>query len=96
MITVHGRTAKEMSKAPVHWDEIEKAVNLAKGTGVKIVGNGDVLDLKSAREKVEKFGVDGVMLGRAIFITHLFYRSLSVAGKRIAVLRLHLSLFQKY
>lgn len=97
VITVHGRTAKEMSKAPVHWDEIEKAVNLAKGTGVKIVGNGDVLDLKSAMEKVEKFGVDGVMLGRAIFHNPLVFADrFPSQEEKFAMLRLHLSLFQKY
>jgi tRNA-dihydrouridine synthase len=29
-LTIHGRTAKEMSKGPVHWDEIGKAVKLSR------------------------------------------------------------------
>lgn len=62
-ITIHGRTAKEMSKVPAHWDEIGKAAKLQRKT--LIIGNGDVQDLDDAKEKVERYGVDGVMIGRA-------------------------------
>lgn len=67
VITVHGRTAVELSKVPAHWDEIGKAAALAAGTGTLIIGNGDVRDLSDAREKAARYGVDGIMLGRAVF-----------------------------
>lgn len=67
VITLHGRTRKEMSKVPAKWNRIKDAVEMAKGTGVMIVGNGDVKDLEDAKMKAEETGVDGVMLGRAIF-----------------------------
>lgn len=67
VITLHGRTRKEMSKVPAKWHRIKDAVEMAKGTGVMVVGNGDVKDLKDAQMKVEETGVDGVMLGRAVF-----------------------------
>lgn len=72
-ITVHGRTAKEMSKVPAHWDEIAKAVQLRdkqQETSNKrpvIIGNGDVLTYQDGLDKVKEFGVDGVMIGRGIF-----------------------------
>jgi nifR3 family TIM-barrel protein len=68
-ITVHGRTKKEMSKVPAHWDEIKKSVMIRDKMGVKtfILGNGDVRDVADAYEKVRKFRVDGVMLGRTFF-----------------------------
>ncbi len=66
-IIIHARTRKEMSKVPARWDTIKEAVDIAKGSGVLIVGNGDVLDLADGRAKVEATGCDGVMLGRAIF-----------------------------
>jgi nifR3 family TIM-barrel protein len=66
-ITLHLRTRKEMSKVPARWEEIIKAVALAKGTGTFILGNGDVENLAQAQEKVEQYGVDGVMIGRGIF-----------------------------
>lgn len=67
MIIVHGRTRKEMSKVPARWDTIAEAVEIARGSGTLIVGNGDVVDIADARAKAEQTGCDGVMLGRAIF-----------------------------
>jgi tRNA-dihydrouridine synthase len=42
-------------------------VEMAKSTGTLIIGNGDVLSLADAQRRVAETGVDGVMLGRAIF-----------------------------
>ena len=66
-LTVHARTRKEMSQVPARWERIARAVRLAKGTGALIIGNGDVLDMKDAKEKVSASGADGIMFGRAIF-----------------------------
>lgn len=66
-IIIHGRTKKEMSKVPAHWETIKQAVDLAKGTGVLIIGNGDVQDLEDAQKKAELTGCDGIMIGRGIF-----------------------------
>jgi nifR3 family TIM-barrel protein len=66
-ITLHLRTAKEMSKVDAHWDEINIAVQLAAGTGTLIFGNGDVPDLDTADRLVSETGIDGIMLGRAVF-----------------------------
>lgn len=44
-----------------------RVVGMARGTETLIIGNGDVLDLTDARQKASETGVDGVMLGRAIF-----------------------------
>lgn len=67
MIIVHGRTRKEMSKVPARWETIAEAVEIARGSGTLIVGNGDVIDIPDARAKAEITGCDGIMLGRAIF-----------------------------
>lgn len=68
-LTVHGRTAKEMSKVPAHWDEIAKAVELRdqKEVPTVIIGNGDVVSRDDAMQKVEETKVDGIMIGRGIF-----------------------------
>jgi nifR3 family TIM-barrel protein len=66
-ITFHWRTKKEMSKVPAHWELASIPVAMAKGTGVFIFGNGDVSSVADAREKAATYGLDGVMLGRAIF-----------------------------
>lgn len=66
-VTVHARTRKEMSDVPARWDRVKRAVEIARSSGTLIVGNGDVRDLAHARELATETGVDGVMLGRAIF-----------------------------
>ncbi|MEQ1561492.1 MAG: tRNA-dihydrouridine synthase [Nitrospira sp.] len=75
VVTVHARTRKEMSLVPARWEHVKRAVEIRDGfvdsSGKKsetlIFGNGDVLDLKDANQKVKETGCDGVMLGRAIF-----------------------------
>jgi nifR3 family TIM-barrel protein len=66
-IIVHARTKKEMSKVPARWGRVKSAVEIAKGSGTLIIGNGDVKNLQDAENKVRETGADGVMLGRAIF-----------------------------
>ena len=66
-ITLHARTVRELSNTAAHWDAVERAVRQARGSGVPIIGNGDVRDPKHGRELAAQTGADGVMLGRAIF-----------------------------
>jgi len=68
-ISIHGRTKKEMSKVPAHWDEIAKAAELIHNSGKNIlcIGNGDVRNIVEAEEKAKESGVDGVMIGRGLF-----------------------------
>jgi nifR3 family TIM-barrel protein len=68
-LIVHGRTVKEMSKVPAHWDEIGKAVKLRDAINPKtlIIGNGDVNSYRDGVEKVKKYGVDGIMIATGIF-----------------------------
>lgn len=68
-LTIHGRTAAEMSAVPTHWDEIKYAVTLRDEMEkpTKIIGNGDVESLSEAINKTRIYTVDGVMMGRGIF-----------------------------
>lgn len=74
-VTIHARTRKEMSKVPAKWDRLRQAVEIrdALGSDTLILGNGDVLSLEDARQKVTETGVDGVMVGRAIFGNPWFF-----------------------
>ena len=67
-IIVHGRTKKEMSRVPAHWDEIEKAGKIIKKAGIISIGNGDVKTLKEAQEKSRKYNLDGIMIGRGALV----------------------------
>lgn len=68
-ITIHLRTRKELSLVPADWELMKKAVEIRNRVNPKVllIGNGDVQDLDDARGKVETYGCDGVMFGRAVF-----------------------------
>ncbi|MES2953143.1 MAG: tRNA-dihydrouridine synthase [Patescibacteria group bacterium] len=98
VITVHGRTVKEMSKVPAHWDEIGKAARVCREKGILCIGNGDVMTLDDARIKAAEFGVDGVMLGRAIFGNpFLFNESIEnpTLTEKLAILLEHAELYEQ-
>ncbi len=69
MLTVHGRTRKEMSKVPANWEEIGKIRKLrdSMGSETLIVGNGDVMNYQQGVELANRYSLDGVMIGRGIF-----------------------------
>jgi tRNA-dihydrouridine synthase len=97
---VHGRTRKEMSLVPAKWDRIKRAVEIRNELKSKIliIGNGDVLNLEDAKKKAKESGVDGVMLGRAIFGNPwLFNKKIKKVSdkKRLEVLVEHTKLFEK-
>ena len=68
-LTIHGRTAKEQSLVPAHWEEIGKAVQIRNKMGLqtKIVGNGDIESREEGIKKAEMYELDGIMIGRGIF-----------------------------
>ena len=66
-IVIHARTVKERSEVPAHWDAVRRACELARGTGVPIVGNGDVQSLEHGHACAVETGADGVMIGRGVF-----------------------------
>lgn len=66
-ITLHGRTLKQLYMGEANWSEIAKAAKLAKGTDTTLLGNGDVKSLTDAKQKISKYKVDGVLLGRVTF-----------------------------
>jgi len=100
LITIHGRTVYEMSKVPVHWDEIAKAVQLRNAISKNnlIFGNGDVTSLQEAKEKVEKYHVDGVMIGRGIFHNPWLFKEIDPSTKilkdRLLLLKQHVKMYQ--
>ncbi|MEO6513153.1 MAG: tRNA-dihydrouridine synthase [Candidatus Saccharimonadales bacterium] len=69
MLTIHGRTKKEMSKVPAHWDLIGQVAALRTSLAPEtlIVGNGDAENHVHGQELAKQYGVDGIMIGRGIF-----------------------------
>lgn len=69
MLTIHGRTRKEMSKVPAHWEAIGRIVELKRrlAPATLVVGNGDVENRAHGVELAKTYGLDGIMIGRGVF-----------------------------
>ncbi len=61
-ITVHGRTREQMYAPSADWDIIRQ---VKEAVGIPVIGNGDVVDAKSAAAMYEQTNCDFVMVGRA-------------------------------
>ena len=100
-LSIHLRTKKEMSKVDAHWElipEIKKLRDeIAPDTLLTI--NGDIPDRQTGLELAEKYGVDGVMIGRGIFQNPFAFEMEQKdhnSQELLELLRLHLDLFDKY
>lgn len=63
-LTVHGRTRAQMYKGEADWTLIAKIKNNPR-IHIPIFGNGDIDSPQKALEYRNKFGIDGIMIGRA-------------------------------
>ncbi|HTL54362.1 MAG TPA: tRNA-dihydrouridine synthase family protein [Candidatus Limnocylindrales bacterium] len=61
LLTVHGRTVKEMYRSEVHYDFITRAVS---EVGCPVLANGNVYSAQKAHEVLEITGALGLMIGR--------------------------------
>ncbi|MGK0606245.1 tRNA dihydrouridine synthase [Enterococcus gilvus] len=100
-LSVHMRTRKEMSKVDAHWDLIPEIVKLRDTLAPQtlITINGDILDRQMGLELAEKYGVDGLMIGRGIFKNpYAFEKEAKEHSPEelIGLLRLQLDLQDRY
>jgi nifR3 family TIM-barrel protein len=63
-LTVHGRTRVQMYKGEANWELIAKIKENPR-IHIPIFGNGDIDSPEKAWEYKNKYGVDGIMVGRA-------------------------------
>jgi tRNA-dihydrouridine synthase B len=63
-LSIHGRTRKQMYKGDADWTLIGKVKNNSR-MRIPIFGNGDIDSPEKAVEYKNRYGVDGVMIGRA-------------------------------
>lgn len=100
-LSIHLRTKKEMSKVDAHWELIPEIVELRNEIAphTLITINGDIPDRKTGLELAEKYGVDGVMIGRGIFHNpYAFEKEPREHSSKelLELFRIHLDLFDKY
>jgi nifR3 family TIM-barrel protein len=63
-ISIHGRTRKQMYKGTADWEWIAKVKDNPR-LHIPVFGNGDIDSPEKALEYRNKYGVDGIMIGRA-------------------------------
>ena len=63
-LTIHGRTRAQMYKGEADWSLIGEIKNSSRIT-IPIFGNGDVDSPEKAKEMKDRYGIDGIMIGRA-------------------------------
>ena len=65
-LTIHGRTRSQMYTGEADWTLIGEVKKNPRIT-IPIIGNGDITSPEKAREAFDRYGVDGIMVGRATF-----------------------------
>ncbi len=65
-LTIHGRTRAQMYTGEADWTLIGE-VKANPRMHIPIIGNGDITTPQRAQECFERYGVDGIMVGRASF-----------------------------
>ncbi|MEO2148363.1 MAG: tRNA dihydrouridine synthase DusB [Flavobacteriaceae bacterium] len=63
-LTIHGRTRKQMYKGEANWEYIAEVKNNPR-INIPIFGNGDINSPEKAKIYKNKYGVDGIMIGRS-------------------------------
>ncbi len=65
-LTVHGRTGKQMYGGEADWTLIGKIKENPR-IYIPVIGNGDINSPQKAKDAFDRYGVDGIMVGRATF-----------------------------
>lgn len=63
-LTVHGRTRSQMYTGQADWDMIARVKDNPR-LNIPVIGNGDITTPAQVADAFRKYGVDGVMVGRA-------------------------------
>ncbi len=60
-ITVHGRTRSQFYQGKANWDWIKRVKD---AVSIPVIGNGDIVDYKTAKEMLDYTGCDAIAIGR--------------------------------
>lgn len=106
LLSIHGRTAKQLSKTPANWSMIGQVREMRDSLcpATKIVGNGDVMTRQQGIKLAEKYKLDGIMIGRGVFHDPFVFGNPPAGGspweswskeQKIELFRKHINLFAK-
>lgn len=81
-LTVHGRTRSQMYTGQADWEMIARVKENPRLT-IPLIGNGDIATPQQVRDAFDRYGVDGVMVGRASIGAPWIFRSLKSAASGV-------------
>lgn len=86
-LAIHGRTRSQMYTGYADWEMIARVKENPRLT-IPIIGNGDITTPEAALEAFTRYGVDGVMVGRAAIGAPWVFRDMraTLDGKEITPL----------
>lgn len=102
-VTLHLRTQKQLSIGPAHWEYMSEIVSTMKkiNPNLIIIGNGDIYSVKHLDNLALENGMDGGMIGRAVFLNPFIFSSnperwQSFSGtERLKILIKHVDLYDQ-
>ncbi len=78
-LTVHGRTRSQMYTGSADWEMIARVKENPRLT-IPLIGNGDITTPEQVNEAFSRYGVDGVMVGRASIGAPWIFRGMKAAA----------------
>lgn len=81
-ITVHGRTRSQMYTGEADWETIARVKDNPRLT-IPVIGNGDITTPERVAEAFDRYGVDGVMVGRASIGAPWIFKTLKAAASGV-------------
>lgn len=63
-LILHGRTVKQKFSGQADWNRIKQ---IAKSVNIPVIGNGDIVSVENAINRIKKFTPSGIMIGRGSF-----------------------------
>lgn len=90
-LTIHGRTRSQMYTGEADWTLIGEVKNNPR-INIPIIGNGDITTPQKLAEYYDRYGVDGVMVGRASIGCPWIFREMKYYlehGEEIAPISAH-------
>jgi nifR3 family TIM-barrel protein len=84
-VALHARTAEQLYSGVADWTRIADLVELLAGTGVPVLGNGDIWEASDGVRMMAVSGCDGVVVGRGCLGRPWLFRDLDLALRGLDV-----------
>ena len=93
-ITIHGRTKTQLYEGMANWEIIGDVANTVK---IPVIGNGDILSLNEADEKIKTYGCSAIAIGRGALGKPWIFSNKSIDEINVLdIVKKHFNILEKY